>query len=471
MAEQQAGDIGVVGLGVMGHSLALNLVRHGYTVVGLDLDEGKRAQLLRVAEGRARAVASVLDMLQALQSPRRILLMVPAGAAVDAVLAELRPHLARGDVVIDGGNTRYTDTQRRMAALSGTGILYVGAGISGGEQGALLGPSIMPGGDAQAWPLLRPMLQAIAAKTADGQPCCEWMGSGASGHFVKMVHNGIEYAEMQLIGEVYALLRGLAGLHAREAGQVFAKWNRGELESYLTQITADILHHEDAESGQPLVDLILDTAEQKGTGKWATQAALDLGVPASTMGEAVFARAVSAAKPLREQAAKLLPGPRPDGGQGPEWIPRLRDALLAARLCAYAQGFQLLAAGNAEYQWGMDLVRIASVWRAGCIIRARVLDDLRAALAASPPPAHLLLAPGLGDMLARTQQPLREVVAAAVLQGTPVPGLASALASYDGLRTARLPANLLAAQRDYFGAHRYQRVDRAGSFHTDWIAL
>jgi 6-phosphogluconate dehydrogenase len=270
---------------------------------------------------------------------------------------------------------------------------------------------------------------------------------------------------------VYALLRGFAGLHAREAGQVFAKWNRGELESYLTQITADILHHEDADSGQPLVDLILDTAEQKGTGKWATQAALDLGVPAPTMGEAVFARAVSAAKPLRKQAAALLPGPRPHDGDTAEWIPKLRDALLGARLCAYAQGFQLLAAGDAEYQWGMDLVRIASVWRAGCIIRARVLDDLRAALAASPPPAHLLLAPGLADMLARAQQPLREVVAAAVLQGTPVPALSSALASYDGLRTARLPANLLAAQRDYFGAHRYQRVDRAGSFHTEWIPL
>ncbi len=422
MAGQQAADIGVVGLGVMGHNLALNLVRHGFGVVGFDLDEGKRERLAREGGERAQGAASALQMLEGLQSPRRILLMVPAGAAVDAALAELRPHLARGDIVIDGGNTRYTDTLRRMGELSGTGVLYVGAGISGGEQGALLGPSIMPGGDAQAWPLLQPMLQAIAAKTDQGEPCCEWMGSGASGHFVKMVHNGIEYADMQVIGEVYGLMRSLLGLQAHEAGEVFGEWDRGELGSYLTQITADILQRKDPDSGQPLVDLILDTAEQKGTGKWATQAALDLGVPAPTMGEAVFARAVSASKALRVQAAAQLPGPVPQRGESPQWLDKLRRALLGARICGYAQGFQLMAAADAEYQWGMNLVNIASVWRAGCIIRARVLEEVRGALDAEPPPAHLLLSPSLASLVADTQQALREVVSTAVQSVWKLPG-------------------------------------------------
>jgi 6-phosphogluconate dehydrogenase len=371
--------------------------------------------------------------------------------------------------VIDGGNTRYTDTQRRMGELSGSGILYVGAGVSGGEQGALLGPSIMPGGDEAAWPLVQPLLQAIAAKAPDGSPCCEWMGRGASGHFVKMVHNGIEYADLQLIGEVYAQLRQLAGLDARAAGEVFADWNRGELESYLLAITADILARRDAESGQPLVELILDTAEQKGTGKWATQAALDLGVPAPTMGEAVFARALSAARPLRQQAAEVLAGPVKGKVPAPS-VEQLRLAFQGARLVSYAQGFALIAAGNAEYQWGLAMERIAGVWRAGCIIRARVLEDFRAAFRAQPAPLHPLLAPSLAGTLGRCQQAMREVAAAAALAGVPAPAFTSALAWYDGLRSARLPANLLQAQRDYFGAHRYQRIDRPGSFHTEWTA-
>jgi 6-phosphogluconate dehydrogenase len=467
MAAPQAGDVGVVGLGIMGRNLARNLARHGFDVVGFDLDEAKRAAFAASPEGRMRAAASLQQMLDMLQAPRRLLLMVPAGAAVDAVLADLRPYLQRGDVLVDGGNTRYTDTQRRMGELSGSGILYVGAGVSGGEQGALLGPSIMPGGDAAAWPLLQPLLQAIAARAPDGSPCCEWMGTGASGHFVKMVHNGIEYVDMQLIGEVYAQLRQLAGLDARAAGEVFREWNRGELESYLLGITADILARVDAESGKPLVELILDTAEQKGTGKWATEAALDLGVPAPTMGEAVFARAVSAARPLRLQASAVLPGPVPPAGAAPS-LEHLRLAFQGARIMAYAQGFQLIAAGNAEYQWGLAMDAIASVWRAGCIIRARVLDDFRAALRVQPAPPHPLLASPLAETLAKCQQSLREVVAAAALAGVPVPAFASALAWYDGLRSARLPANLLQAQRDYFGAHRYQRIDRPGSFHTDW---
>lgn len=471
MQDPRPGDIAVVGLGVMGHNLALNLARNGFSVVGFDLDEGKRAQFAAsTAPGERQVATSVQQMLDKLQRPRRILLMVPAGAAVDAVLADLRSVLEPGDVIVDGGNSRYTDTQRRMTALAGTGILYVGAGVSGGEQGALTGPSIMPGGDAQAWPLLRPMLQAIAARAPDGSPCCEWMGGGASGHFVKMVHNGIEYGDMQLICESYALMRGIAGLEADGAGEVFAEWNRGELESYLLAITADILSRRDVETGQPLVDVILDTAEQKGTGKWATQAALDLGVAAPTMGEAVFARAISSAKPLRVQASALLAGPESvRAGPQAQVLEQLRLALQGARLCAYAQGFQLLAAADAEFQWQLPMADIAAVWRAGCIIRARVLGDIRSAFAAKPAPANLLLDPRLAETMARCQQAMREVVAQAALKGVPVPALSSALAWYDSLRSARLPANLLQAQRDYFGAHRYQRVDREGSFHTEWV--
>ncbi|MDE2607651.1 MAG: NADP-dependent phosphogluconate dehydrogenase [Burkholderiales bacterium] len=470
MAAAQAGDIGVVGLGVMGWNLARNLARHGFQVRGHDLDAGRRERFAQGEEGaRMAAAASLQDMVQGLARPRRILLMVPAGAAVDTVLAQLRPLLAPGDVVIDGGNSRYTDTERRLAELAGGGIVFVGAGVSGGEQGALEGPAIMPGGDPQAWPLVRPLLQAIAARAPDGSPCCEWMGGGASGHFVKMVHNGIEYVDMQLICEAYALLRS-AGLDDRAAGEVFGQWNRGELESYLLAITADILARTDPESGDPLVERILDTAQQKGTGQWATQAALELGVAAPTLGEAVFARALSAAKPLRLQAAGVLPGPGRAAPAGAGFPEQLRLAFLGARLGAYAQGFHLLQAADAEHRWGLPLATIASVWRAGCIIRARLLEDIRAAFQGEAAPAHLLLAPGLAATMGRCQQALREVVAAAALQGVPVPAFASALATYDGLRSARLPANLLQAQRDYFGAHGYQRVDRPGQFHTDWTA-
>ena len=448
----------------MGLNLARNFARHGFAVAGFDLDAGKRAAF---TEGVSFATPHAL--VEGLAAPRRILLMVPAGAAVDAVLADLRPLLARGDVVIDGGNTRYTDTQRRILELAGTGILYVGAGVSGGEQGALLGPSIMPGGDPQAWPVVKPLLQAIAARAPDGEPCCAWMGGGASGHFVKMVHNGIEYAEMQLICEAYALMQGLAGLAPAAAGEVFAAWNRGPLESYLVAITADILSRTDADTGRPLVDVILDTAEQKGTGKWAAQAALELGVTAPTLSEAVFARALSAAKSLRVEAAGVLVGPTIAHAEDTVvLLQRLHGALQATRLCSYAQGFQLLAAADKEYQWDLPLAEIAAVWRAGCIIRARVLEDIRTAFRIAPVPSNLLLSPPLASTMAHCQQALRDVVAMAAQRGVPAPAFASALAYYDGLRSARLPASLLQAQRDYFGAHRYQRVDRAGSFHTEW---
>lgn len=463
-------DIGIVGLGVMGENLALNLGRNGFAVIGFDLDPGKRESFaLRTAGGRSRAARSLLELVTALQAPRRILLMVPAGSAVDAVLADLRPLLAAGDVVIDGGNTRFTDTQRRMLDLEGSGILYVGAGVSGGEEGALRGPALMPGGDAQAWPLIRPMLQSIAAKADDGQPCCEWMGPGGAGHFVKMVHNGIEYADMQTICEAYWLMRELLGMKAGAMSEVFADWNRGDLGSYLIGITADILAYTDAETGRPLVDLILDTAEQKGTGKWASQAALDMGVTAPTIADAVFARTVSAIKSERVAAARVLAGPAIRyTGERAGFTEKIRRALLAAKICAYAQGFQLLRAGGREHQWQLPFETIASLWRAGCIIRARLLEDIRRAYARNPELANLLVDEHFADVMAQCQQDLRDVVAAAAQQGVAVPAFMSALAYYDAYRSSRLPANLLQAQRDYFGAHTYQRTDRAGKFHTRW---
>ena len=463
-------DIGIVGLGVMGENLALNFERNGFAVCGFDLDAARRESFARRTEGkRAMAARSLAEMGQSLQVPRRVLVMVPAGTSVDAVLADLRPLLAAGDVVIDGGNTLFTDTQRRMLALEGTGVLYVGTGVSGGEEGALRGPALMPGGDAQAWPLVRPMFQAIAAKAADGQPCCDWMGPAGAGHFVKMVHNGIEYADMQTICESYWLMHRLLGMRAGEMSEVFAQWNEGELGSYLVGITAEILARTDGQGGSPLVDMILDTAEQKGTGKWASQAALDMGVPAPTIAEAVFARTVSAAKAERVAAADVLQGPEPHhAGERAAMTEKIRRALLAAKVCAYAQGFALLCAADREYQWDLPFAAIASIWRAGCIIRADLLEDIRAAYARDAHLANLMIDPHFAAVLARCQQDLRDVVAAAAQHGVAVPAFMSALAYYDAYRSARLPANLLQAQRDYFGAHRYERIDRPGKFHTHW---
>ena len=464
MAVDRGAEVGVVGLGVMGLNLARNMARHGFAVIGFDLDAGKRAQFAAGATAQTSQ-----EFVAMLQRPRRILVMVPAGPAVDAVIASLKPLLDAGDVLIDGGNTRYLDTQRRMRELAGSGILYVGAGVSGGEQGALLGPSIMPGGDAQAWPLVQPLLQAIAARAPDGQPCCAWMGDGASGHFVKMVHNGIEYAEMQLICEAYALMQGLAGLSPAAAGEVFAAWNQGPLESYLVAITADILAHVDPETSRPLVDLIVDTAEQKGTGKWASQAALDLGVTAPTIAEAVFARTVSAARVQRQTASKVLRGPVPKfDGDRAAFIDDIERGLLAAKVSAYAQGFDLLAAADKEYGWQLPFGTIAATWRAGCIIRARLLEDIRGAYGRDATLGNLMLDPHFTDTMAATQHSLREVVATAARNGIAVPAFMSALSYYDAFRAHRLPANLLQAQRDYFGAHKYERLDRAGKFHSKW---
>jgi 6-phosphogluconate dehydrogenase len=466
----QSFDIGIVGLGVMGENLALNLARNGHAVGGFDVEEGKRASFARrTAGGTGQACETLAQLVAGLRMPRRVLVMVPAGAAVDAVLSDLVPMLSPGDVVIDGGNTLYTDTQRRMRALEATGVLYVGAGVSGGEEGALRGPALMPGGHEQAWPVIRTMLQSIAARADDGQPCCEWMGPGGAGHFVKMVHNGIEYADMQTICEAYWLMQRLLGMTPPEMSAVFAEWNRGELGSYLIGITADILARTDEATGQPLVDLILDTAEQKGTGKWASQAALDLGVTAPTIADAVFARTVSALKDERVAAADVLTGPEVRAaGERTAFVEKIRRALLAAKVCAYAQGFALLKAADQEHQWGLDFGRIASIWRAGCIIRARLLEDLRTAFSRRPAPANLLVDDHFAALMGECQQDLREVVAEAALHGVAVPAFMSALSYYDAYRSPRLPANLLQAQRDYFGAHKYQRLDREGKFHTRW---
>ena len=461
--------IGLVGLGVMGENLALNLERNGFSVTGFDLDANKCASFAKRTEGlKACAANSLAELVANLQLPRRVWLMVPAGAPVDAVLNELRTLLSAGDVVIDGGNTLYRDTQRRIDSLDGTGILFVGSGVSGGEDGALHGPALMPGGSPEAWPLVRPFLQAIAAKADDGQACCEWMGPGGSGHFVKMVHNGIEYADMQMICEAYALMKSL-GMAPMQMSAVFREWGQGELSSYLIDITADILAHKDPETGNALVEMILDTAEQKGTGKWTSQIALDMGVSAPTIADAVFARTMSAMQAERVLASKLLKGPQPQATQNlAEVLPKIQGALLAAKICAYAQGFALIKAGDQEHDWQLPMDKVASVWRSGCIIRARLLEDIRRAFANQHDLTNLLIDEHFARLMAKCQQDLREVVAMAALSGVAVPALMSALSYYDAYRTERLPANLLQAQRDYFGAHTYQRLDKPGKFHTQW---
>ena len=461
--------IGLIGLGVMGENLALNLERNGFSVTGFDLDANKCASFAKRTEGlKACAANSLAELVANLQLPRRVWLMVPAGAPVDTVLNELRTLLSAGDVVIDGGNTLYRDTQRRIDSLDGTGILFVGSGVSGGEEGALHGPALMPGGSPEAWPLVRPFLQAIAAKADDGQACCEWMGPGGSGHFVKMVHNGIEYADMQMICEAYALMKSL-GMAPIQMSAVFREWGQGELSSYLIDITADILAHKDPETGNALVEMILDTAEQKGTGKWTSQIALDMGVSAPTIADAVFARTMSAMQAERVLASKLLKGPQPQANQNlAEVLPKIQGALLAAKICAYAQGFALIKAGDQEHDWQLPMDKVASVWRSGCIIRARLLEDIRRAFANQHDLTNLLIDEHFARLMAKCQQDLREVVAMAALSGVAVPALMSALSYYDAYRTERLPANLLQAQRDYFGAHTYQRLDKPGKFHTQW---
>jgi len=468
MAAKQ--KFGVIGLGVMGQNLALNIERNGYPVAGYDIQADKlEASRQRFAGKNLVVTGTLAEFLESLEQPRRILVMVPAGKPVDSVIGELRPRLARGDLLIDGGNSFFEDTRRRVKALEGTGILFVGTGVSGGEEGALWGPSIMPGGNPEAWPLVKPILQKIAAKAPDGQPCCEWIGPDGAGHFVKMVHNGIEYGDMQMIGEAYFLMERVLGLSPAEMRDVFAEWNKGELDSYLIEITAAILGKRDPETGKPLVQVILDTAEQKGTGKWTSAAALDLGVPAQTIAIAVFARMMSALKGERVAAAKVLPGPEERFlGDRAGFIAMIRDALYASKICSYAQGFQLLRAANAEYGWNLQFGSIASLWRAGCIIRARFLGKIKEAYDRAPALPNLLLDPYFTTAIREASAGWRKVVATAAEVGVPVPAFSSALAYYDSYRSAVLPANLLQAQRDFFGAHTYRRIDQEGVFHTQW---
>ncbi|WP_299027752.1 NADP-dependent phosphogluconate dehydrogenase [uncultured Thermanaerothrix sp.] len=464
-------DIGVVGLGVMGHNLALNFERNGYWVALYNRTAEKTRKVLADAGPERRLIGtfSLEELCANLERPRRILLMVQAGQAVDDMITSLRPFLQSGDVLIDGGNSYFQDTERRHEALKDTGILYVGMGISGGEEGALWGPSLMPGGSVEAWKILAPMLQKIAAKAEDGEPCVDYIGPRGAGHYVKMVHNGIEYADMQLIAETYDLLRHALGLSAPQLAEIFAEWNQGELQSYLIQITAEVLRKIDEETAQPLVDVILDEAQQKGTGKWTSQNALDIGAAVPTISAAVDMRILSALKQERLQASRVLSGPiRTFQGDSTHLIHLARQALYASKIIAYAQGMGLLRQASQEYEYGLKLDRLAAIWRAGCIIRARLLSNITLAYEHEPDLVNLLLAPAFREALASRHHALREVIKIGIELGVPMMGMSTALAYYDAYRSARLPANLIQAQRDYFGAHTYRRLDREGIFHTQW---
>lgn len=463
---------GIVGLGVMGHKLALNVERNGYSVAGFDVDLSRSESACQKSEGKnIRVMPSLSDFVQALETPRKILMMVPAGDSVDAVIREIQPLLSSGDILIDGGNSYFRDTNRRIRDIQESGIVYVGCGFSGGEEGALWGPAIMPGGNSEAWPSIQPILQAVAAKVEDGTPCCQWMGPGGAGHFVKMVHNGIEYADMQIICEAYFLMSRFLGMSPAEMSSVFYDWNEGELSSYLIEITGEILSKEDPETGKALVDMILDTAGQKGTGKWASRVALDLGVPANTITEAVFARVVSGLKEERVEASRKLSGSDVSfEGDRNEFIEMIRCSLYASKICCYAQGFQILDAANEEYGWTLKLGEIALLWRAGCIIRAQFLERIKEAFEENSDLRNLLLDPYFSSAMDENQHAWRHVVSQAVKAGIPTPAYGSSLAYYDSYRSAVLPANLLQAQRDYFGAHTYERLDRPRGefFHTRW---
>lgn len=466
-------DIGLIGLAVMGENLVLNMEDHGYSVAVFNRTTSKVKDFV---EGRAKGknitgCFSVEKLIQNLKTPRKVMLLVKAGKAVDDFIDILLPHLDDGDLIIDGGNSHFPDTIRRTKYVEGKGKLYIGTGVSGGEEGALRGPSIMPGGTPAAWPQVKSIFQAIAAKVADGSPCCEWVGNDGAGHFVKMVHNGIEYGDMQMICEAYWIMKNVLGMTSAEMQPVFTEWNKGELDSYLIEITRDIMAKKDDETGKAMLDVILDTAGQKGTGKWTSQAALDLGIPAQTVAEATFARSMSALKEERLAAAKVLSGPEPSfKGDKKAFVEKIRRALYASKICSYAQGFQLMRAAAAEFKWQLNYGNIALMWRGGCIIRAQFLGRIKEAFDKQPDLQNLLMDGYFKDVIDQNQSAWREVIATAITSGLPVPAFSSALAYYDGYRSAVLPANLLQAQRDYFGAHTYERVDkpRGQFFHTNW---
>ncbi|MCK8678197.1 NADP-dependent phosphogluconate dehydrogenase [Streptomyces lichenis] len=465
-------QIGVTGLAVMGRNLARNFARNGLTVALHNRTQARTDALVEEfgEEGAFVPTGSAEEFVAALERPRRLVVMVKAGEPTDAVIEEFAPLLEDGDVIIDGGNAHFEDTRRRERELRERGIHFVGAGISGGEEGALNGPSIMPGGSAESYESLGPLLERIAAKAPDGTPCVSHVGPDGAGHFVKMVHNGIEYADMQLIGEAYHLLRSVAGYSPAKIAETFRGWNEGRLDSYLIEITAQVLAHTDAATGEPFVDVVADQAEQKGTGRWTVQIALDLGVPVSGIAEAVFARSLSGHAGLRE-ASRSLPGPTAqplDEAEAARFADRVEQALYASKIVSYTQGFHMIRAGSEAYDWDVDLGAVASLWRAGCIIRAAFLDRIRAAYDAQPGLPSLLGDKEFAAEIGAAQDDWREVVATSARQGVPAPGFAAALSYYDALRADRLPAALTQGQRDYFGAHTYRRTDRDGVFHTLW---
>jgi 6-phosphogluconate dehydrogenase len=462
-------NFGFVGLGVMGYMLALNMERNGFRVAGYDLDAEKVKTFgTKYPDKNLIACNTLEEFLAALERPRRVMLMVPSGVT-DVAITSIQDFLEPGDLLIDGGNTFFQDTERRSKKMETKGIIYIGTGVSGGEYGALWGPSIMPGGQKEAWKLVKPIFEAISAKI-DGEACVSHIGPRGAGHYVKMVHNGIEYGDMQLIAEAYDILHRGLGLSNAELHKIFAEWNLGELESYLIEITADIFAKTDPESGQAVVDLILDEAAQKGTGKWTSQNALDVGAPTPTINAAVESRIISAYKNERVTASAILAGPDPKiSADSQEIINWVRDALYAAKICSYAQGFALMRLASDEYDYNLDYDEIARIWRGGCIIRARFLNDIREAFKRNPDLSNLMVDPEFAKELNARQFSLRKIVALAAENGIPALAFSSSLAYFDAYRSARLPANLTQAQRDYFGAHTYRRVDREGSFHTQWI--
>lgn len=469
---KQISDIGVIGIAVMGENLILNMESKGFNVSAFNRTVDKVEDFVN---GRAKGkniygAITLEDFVESLKSPRKVMLMVKAGKPVDDFIDKLIPLLYEGDIIIDGGNSHFPDTERRTKYVESKGLLFIGTGVSGGEEGALLGPSIMPGGSVKAWEAVKPIFQGIAAKVDGGVPCCDWVGNGGAGHFVKMVHNGIEYGDMQLINEVYHIMKDVLGMSADEMHLVFKEWNEGELDSYLIEITTEILAFKD-EDGAPLVDKILDTAMQKGTGKWTGTVALDLGIPLTLITESVFSRCLSALKDERVAASKLLTGPTPSFvGDKQTMLNDLRDALYAAKVISYAQGYQMMKAAAAEYNWDLNYGSIALMWRGGCIIRSRFLGNIKEAFDKNHALANLLLDPFFTEKMQITQGGWRRVIAVAVTNGIPVPCLSAGLTYYDGYRCERLPANLLQAQRDYFGAHTYERIDkpRGEFFHTNW---
>ncbi len=508
--QPNSADVGLVGLAVMGANLSLNMADHGFKVAVYNRTTSHTEKFIADNPpsvigpgGSLIPAAEVADFVKSIKRPRRIVILVKAGKATDAVIDSLTPHLERGDCVIDGGNAEWTDTIRREAALSAKGLLFVGSGVSGGEEGARFGPSLMPGGTKAAWELLKPVWTAIAAKVdartgrpiegasrgkpvrAEGAvPCTAYIGPGGAGHYVKMVHNGIEYGDMQLICEAYHFMRDVLEMNGDKMAATFAEWNKGELDSFLIEITANILRQKDPVTGKPFVDVVLDAAGQKGTGKWTSVSALDMGVPAQTIAEAVFARCISAQKEERVAASRVLKAPDMPSihwghdlssalaaSGGDNWVDAVRDALYCSKICSYAQGFALMHAAGAESQWGLDFGAIAQIWRGGCIIRARFLQKITDAYARKPDLANLLLDPYFSEQMQKAQVNWRKVVARAAVTGVPVPAFASALSYFDSYRSARLPANLLQAQRDYFGSHTYERVDqpRGQFFHLDWL--